>query len=158
MLKECAGEGRLKSTETPKHWTMGSRRYSSLEGDDRIMNRRIFLKLTGLVAATAGALQVVPAAAQGIVDRPREGFTSDGALQEPGLYQITGRVRLDEPFVEISGIANAQQITWSGLGGAMPRVAGFSSFETFDRPWAMPDVQVRGGTLEALSVMPVHFV
>jgi hypothetical protein len=122
------------------------------------MNRRTFLKLTGLAAATAGALEVVPAAAQAIVDRPREQPATDGVLREPGLYQITGRVRLDEPFVEIGGIANAQQITWSGLGGAMPPVAGFSSFETFDRPWRMPDIQIRGGTLETVSVVPVHFV
>jgi hypothetical protein len=122
------------------------------------MDRRMFLRLTGLAAATAGAFEVLPAAAQTSVDPPREPPTSDGALREPGLYQITGRVRLDEPFVEIGGITNAQQITWSGLGGAIPPVAGFSSFETFDRPWRMPDIQVRGGTLEALSVVPVHLV
>jgi hypothetical protein len=37
-------------------------------------------------------------------------------------------------------------------------VTGFSSFETFDQPWRMPDIQVRGGTLEAVSVVPVLFV
>jgi hypothetical protein len=122
------------------------------------MDRRMFLKLTGLAAATAGALEVLPAAAQTGVDLPRERPTTDGVVWEPGLYQITGRVRLDEPVVEIGGITNAQQITWSGPGGAVPPVAGFSSFETFDRPWRMPVIQVRGGTLEAVSVLPVHFV
>jgi hypothetical protein len=126
--------------------------------DDRIMDRRMFLKLTGLAAATAGALEVLPAAAQTAVDWPRAWAASDGALQEPGLYQITGRVRLEQPLVEIGGITNAQQITWSGPSGGIPPVAGFSSFETFDRPWRMPEIQVRGGTLEALSVVPVHFV
>jgi hypothetical protein len=122
------------------------------------MDRRLFLRLTGLAAATAGALKVLPAAAQTSVDWPREGPSSVGALQEPGVYKITGRVRLDEPLVEISGINNAQQITWSGAGGAIPAAAGFSSFETFDRPWRMPDIQVRGGTLETVSVVPVYFV
>jgi hypothetical protein len=121
------------------------------------MDRRLFLRLTGLAAATAGAFEVLPAA-RAAVDRPHERATPDGALQDPGLYQITGRVRLDEPLVEIVGISNTQQITWSGAGGAIAPVAGFSSFETFDRPWRMPDIQVRGGTLEAISVVPVHFV
>jgi hypothetical protein len=122
------------------------------------MDRRMFLKLTGLAAAAASALEVVPGAAQTIQDRPNQRPTADDAFQQPGLYQITGRVRLDEPIVEISGITNAQQIAWSGLGGAAPPVTGFSSFETFDRPWRMPDIQVRGGTLEAVSVVPVLFV
>ena len=122
------------------------------------MDRRMFLKLTGLAAATAGALEVLPGAAQTSVDGGRERPVIDGALQQPGLYQITGRVRLEEAFVEIGGITNAQQITWSGLGGAVPPAAGFSSFETFDRPWRMPHIQVRGGTLEAVSVVPVYLV
>jgi hypothetical protein len=115
------------------------------------MDRRLFLKLTGLAAATAGALEIVPTAARANVERS----VTESALQPPGLYQITGRVRLDAPFVEITGITNAQQITWSGQGTAVPPVAGFSSFEQFDRPWQMPDIQVRGGTLESVSVVPV---
>jgi hypothetical protein len=122
------------------------------------MDRRMFLRLTGLAAATAGALEVLPAAARASVELPRQRATPDGVLQEPGLYQITGRVRLEEPLVEIGGITNAQQITWSGVRDAIPPVAGFSSFETFDRPWRMPDIKVRGGTLEAVSVVPVQFV
>jgi hypothetical protein len=122
------------------------------------MDRRLFLKLTGLAAAAVSALEVVPVSAQTVPDWPSQRRTADDALQEPGLYHITGRVRLDEPVVEISGITNAQQIAWSGLGGATPPVTGFSSFETFDRPWRMPDIQVRGGTLEAVSVVPVLFV
>ena len=124
------------------------------------MDRRLFLRLTGLAAATAAALEVLPAAAQTSVDvsGPQPAPVDRLRLQEPGLYQITGRVRLDEPLVEISGITNAQQISWSGVGGAIPAVAGFSSFETFDQTWRMPDIQVRGGTLEAVSVVPVYVV
>jgi len=119
------------------------------------VKRRNVLKLTGMVA-TAGAVGVL---GRGVVLRlPRQAAPSEGPLQAPGLYQISGRVRLDEPLVEISGITNAQQITWSGASGPLPRVAGFSSFENFDRPWRMPEIQVRGGTLEAVSVVPVHFV
>jgi hypothetical protein len=108
-----------------------------------MMDRRFFLKLTGLVAA-ASALDVLPVAAQG---RPVE------TLQPPGAYQITGRVRLQAPLVEISGISNAQQISWSA--GA-PTMASFSSFEYFPEPWSKPSVQVRGGQLEALAVTPVY--
>jgi hypothetical protein len=116
------------------------------------MDRRLFLKLTGLAAATAGALEIVPTAVRPNLERP----ATESTLQAPGLYQITGRVRLDEPLVEITGITNAQQITWSGQGTAVPHVAGFSSFEQFDRPWQMPDIHVRGGTLESMSVVPIN--
>lgn len=72
----------------------------------------------------------------------------------PGLYQITGRVRLHQPVVEISGITNAQQISWAGTS---PSVASFSSFEEFHSPWPMPRITVTGGQLEAVSVVPVDF-
>ena len=131
--------------------------YSAWEGMTGMMNRRIFLKLTGLAAASASALGVVPAAAQTGNESPLPYRVPDTALREPGLYQISGQVRLDAPLVEIDGIANAQQISWSGASMAAPRVAGFSSFETFDRQWRMPDVQIRGGTLEKLWVVPIVF-
>lgn len=107
------------------------------------MDRRLFLKVTGLVAA-ASALDVLPVAAQ--QSRPPE------MLMPPGAYQITGRVRLQDPLVEISGITNAQQISWSA--GA-PQMASFSSFEYFDKPWTKQTVRVRGGQLEELAVAPV---
>ena len=95
-----------------------------------------------MVAAAGG----VPVAAQAAADeRP---------TRPPGLYQITGRVRLHQPVVEISGISNAQQISW---GGPSQSVASFSSFEQFDAPWQLPPITVNGGRLEALSVMPVDF-
>ena len=68
------------------------------------MGRRLFLKLTGFVAA-AGALPV--------------------------------------------------QISWSNSDGARSPVAGFTSFEYFDKPWRMPEIRVNGGRLEALSVVPI---
>jgi hypothetical protein len=112
-----------------------------------MIDRRFFLKLTGLVAA-ASALDVLPAAAQGHAEG------TPPALRAPGTYQFTGRVRLVDPLVEISGITNAQQITWSQLSMPAP-VAGFTSFEHFEEPWTMPDIRVRGGQLEALAVVPV---
>jgi hypothetical protein len=112
-----------------------------------MMDRRLFLKLTGLsgLVGAAGALGGMPVAAQ---TRPPQ-------MQTPGTYQITGRVRLEEPLVEISGITNAQQISWSGAGTTRPPTAGFTSFEYFDRPWSMPEIRVRGGRLEALAVVPM---
>jgi hypothetical protein len=65
-------------------------------------------------------------------------------------------VRLQEPLVEISGITNAQQISWSA-GAISSPVATFTSFEQFEQPWQMPEVRVRGGQLEALSVVPLDF-
>jgi hypothetical protein len=112
------------------------------------MDRRVFLKLTGLLAvAAASARATLPVAAQALRD--------DGVTRPPGTYQITGRVRLYEPLVEIDGITNAQQISWSDLGNSTSPVAGFSSFEHFDAPWKMPDIRVRGGQLEGLAVVPI---
>ena len=112
-----------------------------------MMDRRLFLKLTGLAAAAA-SLDVLPALASQPATTP--------AVRPPGTYQFTGRVRLHEPRVQIVGITNAQQISWSSnVEAAPPPVAGFTSFEVFDTPWTMPDVRVRGGELEALAVVPV---
>ena len=106
------------------------------------MDRRIFLKLSAFAAA-AGMFDVLPAAAQSV----------EPALQAPGTYQITGRVRLEEPVVEITGVTNAQQISWSGVDGMNSPVAGFTSYEYFDKPWSMPRIQVRGGQLEDVAVV-----
>jgi hypothetical protein len=32
-------------------------------------------------------------------------------------------------------------------------VAGFTSFEHFDKPWSMPRIRVRGGQLEEVAVV-----
>jgi hypothetical protein len=106
------------------------------------MDRRLFLKLTG-VAAVAGAFDVLPVAAQ----------SAPPALQAPGMYQFTGRVRLQEPVVEISGLTNAQQISWSHVSP----VAGFTSVEYFDKPWLMPRIRVSGGQLQEVMVVPIDF-
>jgi hypothetical protein len=65
-------------------------------------------------------------------------------------------VRLQEPLVEISGITNAQQVSWSA-GSLRSGLASFTSFERFDEPWQMPDIRVRGGQIETLAVVPLDF-
>ena len=131
------------------------------------MDRRGFLKLTGLIAA-ASALDVVPVAAAvpasaGPAESTRDLSAATAAtvtrlaIREPGLYQVSGLVRLEAPRVEIGGIANAQHISWSGAESSHPQVVSFVSFEQVDR-WGMaPSVSVRGGRLESLSVVPVVF-
>ena len=124
-----------------------------------LMDRRVFLRLSGLFAAGAAAIKVFPASAQGgecglsaaSVTAPEPVV----AMQPPGMYQFTGRVRMDAPLVAITGITNAQQISWAGAGTLRVPSASFSSFEYFSEPWRMPDVRVIGGRLEALSVTPM---
>ena len=124
-----------------------------------MIDRRLFLKLTGCVAA-ATALDALPVAAQGYADdAPDAADASGGArpvLLAPGTYQLSGRVRLQESVVEISGITNAQQISWSP-GSIRSPFASFTSFERFEQPWLMPEIRVRGGQLEALTVLPLDF-
>jgi hypothetical protein len=137
-----------------------------------MMDRRRFLvetgvKLTGLVAA-ASTFEALPVAAAGpSYAAPAEPVRSFGAatrpsvarlrVREAGTYQISGLVRLDAPLVEISGISNSQQITWSGATGAAGPVATFTSFETFTGPGLTPEIQVRGGRLESVSIVPMDY-
>ena len=129
------------------------------------MDRRLFLKLTGLVAA-AGALEALPVAAERrpdtvLAERAHDlgpASVPSGTrltIREPGTYRIFGRVRLQEPSVEISGMTHTQWISWSEAAGSEGPVAGFTTFEHFDRPGMTPDIRVRGGHLEALAVVPV---
>jgi hypothetical protein len=111
-----------------------------------MIDRRFFLKLTGLVAA-GGALNAIQMPA----------YAEPEALQAPGTYQFSGSVRLQDPVVEISGISNSQRISWTAGALGTP-VASFTSFERFERPWRTPTIQVRGGQLEALKVTPLEFV
>ena len=131
------------------------------------MDRRGFLKLTGLIAA-ASALDAVPVAAKSApraahMDITRGlGVASTSVvtrltMREPGMYQVSGLVRLESPVVEICGIANAQQISWSASNDSKPRVASFVSFEQYDGAGTTPNIRVRGGRLESLSVVPVVF-
>jgi hypothetical protein len=116
-----------------------------------MIDRRFFLKLTGFAAA-ASAFNALPVAAATQGPLTNAPATPDGLLA-PGTYQFTGRVTLHEPVVQVGGITNAQQISWSGSGSTS---AGFTSFEYFDRPWRMPEVSVRGGQLQSLAVVPVE--
>ena len=120
-----------------------------------MIDRRFFLRLTGLAVA-ASALEALPLRAQSDAHDAPAVDAPASILQAPGTYQISGRVRLDEPLVEISGITNAQQISWSA-GSLRSPVASFTSFEQFDQPWQMPEIRVRGGQLETLTVVPLHF-
>jgi hypothetical protein len=109
------------------------------------IDRRLFLKMSGVVAA-AGALASVPSHV----------FADGEDLRSPGIYQITGRVRLRDSTVSISGITNAQTISWTP-GSLTTPVTTFTSFERFDRPWRMPAIRVEGGQLEAMQVLPLEF-
>jgi hypothetical protein len=113
------------------------------------IDRRLFLKMTGVVAAVGA----VPALAQ-VSNRGAQ--TSVAPMQSPGTYLISGRVRLEEPLVQISGITNAQQISWTP-GSLNTPVASFTSFERFETPWRMPEIRVSGGQLEAVRVVPLDF-
>jgi hypothetical protein len=119
------------------------------------MNRRMLLKVTGL-AAIAGAALTLPR-----VTGPRAtpvAAVPEGTrltMREPGTYRISGRVRLDAPSVEISGITHTQRISWSGLDGAVRPTASFTTFEQFDGRAMTRTIQVRGGQLEAVTAMPI---
>jgi hypothetical protein len=121
------------------------------------MNRRVFLKVTGL-AAVAGTAVALPRAAgwrpEAVGSVPSGGRL---AIHEPGTYRISGRVRLDAPLVEISGISHSQRITWSGFEGPERPVASFSTFERFDRPGMTPTIHVHGGHLESVTAVLVDF-
>jgi hypothetical protein len=137
-----------------------------------MMDRRRFLiesgvKLAG-VAAAAHAFQALPAAAAGPSHSgPSQPVRDLGAatrpsvarlrVREAGTYQISGVVRLDASVVEISGITNAQQISWSGALGPGRPVASFTSFEQYTGAGLTPEIQVRGGHLESLSIVPMDY-
>ena len=131
------------------------------------MDRRLFLKLTGLAAA-AGALEALPVSAERLSDaglaqraiRPTTSSVSSAmrfAIREPGTYQIAGRVRLLEPEVEISGVAQTQRISWSNIDAPGGPETSFTIYEHFDTPGVTPEVRVRGGRIESLTVVPTIF-
>ena len=133
------------------------------------MDRRRFLidaglTLTGVVAA-ASALGARPAAAAPLDVAPPGALVHGRvavptvtvrrlALSGPGEYRVSGLVRLEAPTVEISGIANSQQMSWSGVGS---QVVPFTSIETYDGTGPAPAITVAGGQLESLTVTPIHF-
>ncbi len=122
------------------------------------MNRRVFLKVTGLIALV-GAVETVRHTAGRRSERAAS--MPDGirlTIPEPGTYRIAGRVRLDAPLVEISGITHTQQISWSGLGGSERPFASFTTFEHFAGPGMTQTIRVRGGQLEGVTAVPMDFV
>jgi hypothetical protein len=130
------------------------------------MNRRVFLKLTGLVAVAGGGS--LPFAAQrrsgAVLNKHVQGYdvttVPSGArltMREPGTYRISGHVRLDEPLVEISGIQHTQRISWSGGNGSERQLASFTTFEHFDGTAMTRTIHIRGGHLETVAAVPVHF-
>jgi hypothetical protein len=127
------------------------------EDYEGMIDRRLFLKLTSSVAA-ASALGSLPVVANASSHEATDGGVSadyaGGAWQAPGTYLLSGRVRFVEPFVEISGIANSQQISWSP-GSLSSPVASFKSYEHFAEPWKPRQIRVRGGQLEALTLVPL---
>jgi len=133
-----------------------------------MMERRVFLKLTGLLAA-ASAFDALPVSAAGLAEAVPAEASHDLVpasrpavarlrIGEAGSYQITGTVRLDAPQVEISGITNSQQISWSGAEGAERPLATFTSFEQFGGPGLTPEIQVSGGRIESLSIVRLDYV
>jgi len=130
------------------------------------MDRRVFLKLTGIAAAAgafgtfptiAAASPLAPSATESVRDlvAPPRLTVTRLAMREAGEYRVSGTIRLEAPTVEISGIANSQQISWSGASGQPAMVVSFTSFETYSGLGAAPAITVRGGKLESLSVVPV---
>jgi hypothetical protein len=136
-----------------------------------MMDRRLFLKLTG-VAVAASAFEAVPAsaasapatvAAAGTAEQARSvpvvsaPFVQRLSIREPGEYRISGLVRLDEQVVTLNGIANSQQISRSGAAGAEAPVVSFTTFERFDRAGLSEPIVVHGGRIESLTIEPIIF-
>ena len=127
------------------------------------MNRRAFLQLAGLVAA-ASALDTLPAAASGRASATSaeiaRGVGSGASpvvtrlsVTEPGLYQVSGRVRLQESLVQIGGITNSQTISWAANARTSAQMASFTSFEQVGAAGQLPAIEIVGGVLEDVSVM-----
>jgi hypothetical protein len=120
------------------------------------MNRRVLLKVAGLMVVGGTVVTLTRAA-----PRPETVATVPGGtrltFREPGTYRITGRVRLDAPQVEISGITHTQRISWSSLDSPERPTAGFTTFEHFDGPEMTRTIRVRGGYLESVTAEPMDF-
>jgi hypothetical protein len=129
-----------------------------------MMKRRTFLKLTGIamtgqalgaasfVGSPVASFGTVPSASAAVL--PPVTSTRRIAIAHAGSYQISGLVRLQAPTVEISGITNSQQISWSSTQGEAPLVS-FTSQETYDRPGLTPEIHVLGGRIESVTATPL---
>jgi hypothetical protein len=127
------------------------------------MDRRTFIKVTALTGAGlatqavligGGRESVFPATQS---SRPSQvaapALGKQLVIDQAGTYRISGLVRLEAPSVEISGIANTQSLSWAGLDHSDLAVSRFVSFEEFDKPGLLPNIQVRGGRLESLTAV-----
>jgi hypothetical protein len=74
------------------------------------------------------------------------------------MYQIYGQVRLQDALVAISGISHTQQISWSGTSTGEQPLTSFTAYERFDRTAMSTAIQVRGGRLESVSIVPLEDV
>jgi hypothetical protein len=134
-----------------------------------MMDRRLFLKLTGFAAAAtalpAMPVSAAPAPGRVLADAPGDAklafrpTVTDSirlSVREPGTYQIYGQVRLQDPSVEITGLTHDQQITWSGSATGEQPLTSFTAFETFDRAGPASAIEVRGGRLESVRIVPIE--
>jgi hypothetical protein len=134
-----------------------------------MMDRRVFLKLTGMLAA-ASAFEALPVSAAGLPETApaasaravppvlpaAQPAVARLRIGEAGTYQITGTVRLDATQAQIRGISNAQQVSWSGMGESP--VVSFSSLEQISGPGLTPEIRVSGGQIESLSIVRLDYV
>jgi len=129
-----------------------------------MMKRRAFLKLTG-IAMTGQALGAVSLAGSPVASfaavpsvsaavLPPVMSTRRLVIADAGTYQISGLVRLHAPTVEIGGITNSQQISWSGAQ-SQAQLVSFTSQETYDRPGLTPEIHVLGGQIESVTATPL---
>jgi hypothetical protein len=120
------------------------------------MNRRALLKVAGLMVVGGTVVTLTRAA-----PRPETVASVPGGTRltfsEPGTYRISGRVRLDAPQVEISGITYTQRISWYDRDSAEPPIATFTTYEHFDGPAMTRTIHVRGGYLESVTAVPMDF-
>jgi len=129
------------------------------------MNRRAFLKVTGVAVAGQSIVSALTHVSGGQSDaaytlneatQSAVSSTTHLNIREPGEYRISGLVRLQAPNVEIAGITNKQSISWAEWGREQP-VATFTAYESFDAPNAVQAIHVLGGTLESVTAVPIHF-
>jgi hypothetical protein len=128
-----------------------------------MMNRRIFLKLTGLVAVGQAFSNLPVATASDLGPQAGESGRSAGlttalprtslTIETAGTYRISGLVRLESPQVEISGITDKQTISWANTDGSEPPLASLVAFDRYERAGMATDIQVQGGRIESLSAI-----
>jgi hypothetical protein len=126
------------------------------------MDRRLFLKLTGMAAA-ATALEALPASAAvppqaPAVERAQAlpAVTSTTApriaVRERGTYQISGLIQLDATEVTVISGGMSQRISH---GGGIGTTAPFSTFAAIDGPGLTPEIVVTGGRVLSLDATPI---